>query len=278
MPETNSIIFYPVRNKFLSGANGIKLSIVIPAYNEEARIGGCLNSILAEMNGKNYDMEIVVVNNASTDKTKEIIASFPQVKLVDEPNKGLVKARRAGFLASRGDLVANIDADTRMTPGWLDKVFEEFSKNKKLVALSGPFIYYDLSKKARAAVRTFYYAGFLSYLVNRYLLGVGSMLQGGNFVVKRTALEAVGGFNSDFDFWGEDTDLACRLLKVGGVKFTFALPIYASGRRLEREGVAKTGWKDALNYFSTTFFKKPYDSVKKDFKYKYEKTLAKIKE
>ncbi|MDD4272052.1 MAG: glycosyltransferase family A protein, partial [Patescibacteria group bacterium] len=134
----------------------MKLSVVIPAYNEEDRIGGCLNSILAEMNGKNYDMEIVAVNNASTDKTREIIASFPQVKLVDEPDKGLVKARRAGFLASTGELVANIDADTRMIPGWIDRVIEEFSKNKKLVALSGPFIYYDLSKNARAAVKTFY--------------------------------------------------------------------------------------------------------------------------
>lgn len=256
----------------------MKLSIVVPSYNEEARIGCCLNSILAEMNGKNYDMEIVAVNNASTDRTREIIASFPQVKLVDEPDKGLVKARRAGFLASKGELVANIDADTRMTPGWIDKVFEEFSKNKKLVALSGPHIYYDLSKNAQAAVRTFYYVGFFAYIINRYILGVGSMLQGGNFVVKRAAMEAIGGFNSDFDFWGEDTDLARRLVKVGAVKFTFDLPIYASGRRLEKEGIAKTGWRYTLNYFSTIFFKKPYDTVKKDFRHKYEKTLAKIKE
>lgn len=255
----------------------MKLSIVVPAYNEEALIGGCLNSILAEMNGKNYDMEIIAVNNASTDKTREIIASFPLVKLVDEPRKGLVKARQAGFLASTGELVANIDADTRMTPGWFDRVFAEFSKNKKLVALSGPFIYYDLSKNARLAVRTFYYAGFFIYLINRYILGVGSLLQGGNFVVKRAAIEAIGGFNLEFDFWGEDTDLARRLVKVGGVKFTFDLPIYASGRRLEREGLAKTGSRYALNYFSTIFFKKPYDTVKKDFKIKYAKTLAKIK-
>jgi len=255
------------KNNIIS--NGVKLSVVIPAYNEEAHIGGCLNSILAEINGKNYDMEIVVVNNASTDKTRDIIVSFPEIKLVDELDKGLVKARRAGYLASRGELVANIDADTRITPGWFDKVFEEFSKNNKLVALSGPFIYYDLSKSARAGVRTFYYLGFFTYLINRYVLGVGSMLQGGNFVVKRTAMEAIGGFNSDFDFWGEDTDLARRLVKVGGVKFTFDLPIYASGRRLEKEGIAKTGWRYTLNYFSTIFFKKPYDTVKKDFKDKF---------
>ena len=72
----------------------MKLSVVIPAYNEEALIGDCLRSILAESEGKNYNIEIIAVNNASTDKTREIIASFPGVKLVDEPDKGLVKARR----------------------------------------------------------------------------------------------------------------------------------------------------------------------------------------
>ena len=256
----------------------MKLSVVVPAFNEENFIGQCLSSIIEEIQNKNYDVEIVAVNNASTDKTREIIASFPQVKLVDEPDKGLVRARRAGFLASRGELVANIDADTRMMPGWFDKVFEEFAKDPKLVALSGPHIAYDLSKKVRAAIRTWYYFGYFFYLINRYVLGVGSMLQGGNFVVKRSALEAIGGFNSDFDFWGEDADLARRLVKVGGVKFTFDLPIYASGRRLEKEGMAKTGWRYTLNYFSTIFLKKPYDMVKKDLKIKYAKTLAKIKE
>ncbi|OGF24651.1 glycosyl transferase family 2 [Candidatus Falkowbacteria bacterium RIFCSPLOWO2_12_FULL_45_13] len=256
----------------------MKLSMVIPAYNEEELIGDCLNSILLEISGKNYDLEVIVVNNASTDKTREIIASFPKVRLVDEPYKGLVRARRAGFLDSSGELVANIDADTRMTEGWFDKVFEEFSKNPKLVGLSGPFIYYDLSKQARAGVRLFYYLGFIIYLFNRYIFGVGSMLQGGNFVIKRTALEAIGGFNNEFDFWGEDTDLARRLVKVGDVKFTFDLPIYASGRRLEKEGIARTGWRYALNYFSTIFFKKPYETVKQELKDKYEKTWAKIKE
>lgn len=256
----------------------MKLSVVIPAYNEEAFIGECLNSILREISGKSYDLEIIAVNNASKDSTRDIILSFPGVKLVDEPSKGLVKARRAGYLASSGELVANIDADTRMIPGWFDKVFEEFEKSPKLAALSGPFIYYDMSKRANMGVRFYYVIGFLIYLLNRYILRVGSMLQGGNFVVKRSALEAIGGFNAEFDFWGEDADLARRLVKVGDVKFTFNLPIYASGRRLEKEGIAKTGARYVINYFSTIFFKKPYDAVKKDFKEKYAKTMAKIKE
>ena len=95
----------------------MKLSVVIPAYNEEKFIGECLQSIFHEIEGKNYDLEIIVVNNASTDNTRDIVASHPKVKLVDEPDKGLVKARRAGFLASKGELIANLDADTRVTAG-----------------------------------------------------------------------------------------------------------------------------------------------------------------
>lgn len=239
------------------GKKNIKLSFVIPAYNEEAYIGKCLASIVKQVGGRS-DTEIIVVNNASTDGTKETAASFRNVKVVDEPEKGIVKARRAGFLASRGELIANIDADTVLTPGWVDKVVSEFSKNPKLVAVSGPYIYYDLPKSTNFAVKCFYAAGYVSYLLNRFVFRVGSMLQGGNFVVKRSAIEKIGGYNTKLDFYGEDSDLARRLHKVGDVKFTFGLPMYTSGRRLKGEGVLTMGMKYGINYFWTIFFKKPF--------------------
>jgi len=244
----------------------MKLSVVIPAHNEEKLIGDCLNSILKEIDGKNYDIEIIVVDNASTDKTREILNSFPQIRIIEEPKKGLVLARRAGYLASCGDLIANIDADNLVTEKWFQKVFNEFSKNNKLVGLSGPIIYYDLSKSVNLIVRTYYYLGFIIYLINRHLLKIGSLLQGGNFVIKKTALDAIGGFNLKYDFWGEDADLARRLIAAGDVKFTFNLPIHSSGRRLKKDGVIKTGWLYMINYLSTIFFKKPYETIARDFK------------
>lgn len=236
----------------------MKLSFVIPAYNEEKMIGQCLRSILAVTAGKNYDIEIIVVNNASTDRTREIALVFSGVRVIDEPEKGLVKARAAGYNASSGDLIANIDADTELTPGWIDKVFAEFEQDNKLVVLSGPFIYHDLSVIERLLVRLFYYFGYIVYLFNRFVLRISSMVQGGNFIVRRSALELIGGYNKNFDFYGEDTDIACRLNKVGAVKFTFALPIYASGRRLQKEGILKMGFRYSLNYFWTVFLKKPF--------------------
>jgi glycosyltransferase involved in cell wall biosynthesis len=240
----------------------MKLSFVIPAYNEEHYIGACLDAILAQKKVLPYDIEVVVVNNASSDDTEAAIRKYATkdsgVILVNEPKKGITNARRAGFLVATGDLIANVDADTRITPGWIKKVMDEFSKDPKLVGLSGPFIYYDAPRKVRFFTRFFYYIGFGFYLINRFVFRIGSMLQGGNFVVRRDALDKIGGYDTTLSFYGEDTDIARRLNKVGHVKFTFKLPALSSGRRLANEGGLTTGLRYAINYFWITFFKKPF--------------------
>lgn len=240
-------------------ASKIKLiSFVIPAYNEEKVLRECLDSVMEQAGKSVYATEVIVVNNASSDRTREIASSFSDVVVVDEPKKGLVNARLAGFLASRGDLIANIDADTKLTPGWLEEVIRRFEKDPRLVALSGPLIYHDLGLHHRVLVKIFYCFVFLTYIFTRFVLRISSMLQGGNFVVRRWALEAIGGYdNARFDFYGEDADLARRLHTVGPVKFTFSLPIYSSGRRLAKEGIVIVGIRYSLNYFSTIFLRKP---------------------
>ena len=71
------------------------ISVIIPAYNEEKYIVSCLHSILG--NAPENLKEIFVINNASTDKTAELAEKFPQVRVVNEPNKGLTKARQRGL-------------------------------------------------------------------------------------------------------------------------------------------------------------------------------------
>ncbi len=234
-----------------------QLAFVIPAYNEEALIGQCVESVVREVKRSGVDCEIVVVNNASTDRTAEIAGGFPGVRVVDEPRKGLVNARDGGFMATSAELVANIDADTIVPAGWIDTVMREFRANPKLVAISGPYIYYDLSPLNRFLVFSFYVATFLIYIVNRFVLRVGSVVQGGNFVIKRSAWEAVGGYDRSIEFYGEDTDVAVRLSRVGDVKWTFKLPMKTSGRRLEKEGVVRTGMTYVMNFFWVTFKGKP---------------------
>lgn len=234
------------------------LSFVIPAFNEESYLADCIESILEQTRGLEETTEIIVVNNASSDGTREVALRYRRVRVVDEPRKGLTFARQAGFLASSGALIANVDADSRLTPGWVERVLCGFEGAPELAALSGPFVYYDITGRQRFLVHVFYLVAWLTYAINRYVLRVGSMVQGGNFVVSRAALERVGGFNLDISFYGEDTDIARRLNEVGDVLFTFDLKMFSSARRLKHEGMLTMAERYSINYFWTTFFKRPY--------------------
>ncbi|MGP8260493.1 MAG: glycosyltransferase family 2 protein [Acidobacteriaceae bacterium] len=251
----------------------MRLSFVIPAYNEEAYLPACLDSVLAQTNELGDSVEIIVVNNASSDRTREVALGYPGVRVVDEPQKGLTFARQAGFAASTGELIANVDSDSRLTAGWVQTVLKEFAAEPKLVSLSGPFIYYDMSPSQRFSVHIFYLIAFLVYVLNRYILRAGSMVQGGNFVLRRTALEQIGGFNTAISFYGEDTDIARRMNEVGEAKFTFDLKMYSSARRLKKEGTLRIAWRYTINYFWTIFGKTPYTAEYTDIR---EKTDTKV--
>ena len=67
----------------------MQLAFVIPAYNEEGLIGRCLESVTKRVKETGIDAEIIVVNNASTDRTKEIAEGFEGVTVVDEIQQGL---------------------------------------------------------------------------------------------------------------------------------------------------------------------------------------------
>ncbi len=240
------------------------LSIIIPAFNEERYIGRCLQSVLQEIALSGQDIEVVVVNNASTDATRDIIASYREVKIVDEERKGLVRARQAGYQAATGDLIANVDADNILPHGWIMQVLKEFSQNTKLVALSGPLVYYDLSFFTNLQVKLFYIVGYITYLVNHFILKKSGMLQGGNCVLRKSALASIGGYDTTIDFYGEDTDIARRMQGAGFIKFSFRLKMYSSGRRMAHEGTLITGFRYALNYLWIIIFKKPFHTASTD--------------
>ncbi|HEY5057334.1 MAG TPA: glycosyltransferase family A protein [Terracidiphilus sp.] len=236
----------------------MRLSFVVPAYNEEAYLPDCLEAILEQTKDLAEPAEIIVVNNASTDRTREVALGYPGVRVVDEMRKGLTFARQAGFTASTGELIANVDSDSRLTPGWVAKVMKAFAEEPRMAALSGPFLYYDLTAQQRASVWIFYAVAWWVYAINRWVLRAGGMVQGGNFVLRRTALEQIGGFDTSISFYGEDTDIARRVAKVGDVRFTFDLKMYSSARRLKKEGMLTMAGRYTINYFWTMFGKKPY--------------------
>ncbi len=227
------------------------ISFVIPAYNEERTIGRCILSVLRESRRSGHDVEVIVVDNACTDRTPQIAAGFPGVRVVREPRKGLPFARQAGYVAARGELIGCIDADSRLTRGWIDRALKAFRRDRRLVALSGPYFYYDLSSFAELFVMLWYVGSVVLFgYILQHLARKSAMLQGGNYVVRRSALERIGGYNTTISFYGEDLDLATRLVAVGTVRFAFRFRLLTSGRRLKKEGFVTTASHYTSNGFS----------------------------
>lgn len=232
----------------------IDWSFVVPCYNEEKHIWACLNSIRNEISrNPQIRAEIIVADNGSRDKTGQIAATFAD-NMIIVPEKGIVPARQGGFNVARGEFVALIDADNVLPLNWLRTAIAAFDEGT--VALSGPLVYYDLPFYVRALSKGFYGLAWLSHQAL-------PMLQGGNFIVRRDALESVGGFDHSFPFMGEDTSQAVRLAKVGKIKFVPSLWIYSSGRRLRKEGVIYTTFVYVLNYYAAHFLGRP---VTKDYR------------
>lgn len=236
-----------------------RISLVICAYNEENYIGACLQYAVKNSQGRFY--EIIVVDNASSDRTKEIAESFSGVRVVQEPDKGPTKARQRGFLEAQGDIIAYIDADTRIPPNWFDIVLQEFERDRGLGCLSGPCIYYDIPKWQQFLVTLYWYT--LAYPI--YLV-VQCMIVGGNFVIKKDILKKMGGFNTSIDFYGDDTDIARRAYRFGKVKFQLNFMIYTSGRRLSNQGIFKVAIVYMVNFLSEIFIHKPVTKSYKDIR------------
>ena len=229
----------------------LKISLIIPAYNEENYIVDCLEKAIKYSNGKFH--EIIVINNKSTDRTKELAQKISGVIVVDEPNKGLTKARQKGLEVATGDLLAYIDADTRIHSSWMKIAENFFIKHPDAVGLSGPYRYYDGS-----AIKNYF--SHLLWWLNvpiTYSL-VGYVLLGGNFIARKETLLKMGGFDKTIDFYGEDTDIARRLSKFGKVFFRMDFFIYSSSRRYQKEGVIKTNFVYVVNFFWEIFFHRPY--------------------
>jgi len=236
------------------------ISVIIPAFNEEKYIGACLENII-KYAPENL-VEILVVNNASTDKTAEVAASFHQVRVANEPAKGLTKARQRGLTESTGDILAFVDADCLIPENWFEIINTEFIQNSKLVFLSGPYVYYDTPSWKRWMVRRLYW----QTLARGIHLFTGYLATGGNMIMSKGALQKVGGFDTGIAFYGEDTDIARRLHKIGKTKFNFNLVMPTSARRFVGEGTLKTGAKYVANYTSIMLAKKPLMKKYKDIR------------
>ena len=106
-----------------------RLTVVIPAYNEAETLRGCLDSLVPQLT---HLYEIVVVDNNSTDETASLVEEFAskygKFRSVVATEQGVIHARTVGFDNARGDVIARIDADSRVGPGWAQSINEFFDQ------------------------------------------------------------------------------------------------------------------------------------------------------
>ena len=107
-----------------------KISIVIPVYNAEKYLSGCLDSILAQQYGG--ELELICVNDGSNDNSAQILQNYAaknlNIKVISQVNKGAAAARNAGMKAASGKYISFIDADDYILAGLYSKFAQEINK------------------------------------------------------------------------------------------------------------------------------------------------------
>lgn len=234
-------------------------SIIIPAYNEEKYIAKCLKSVKSLGIPPGESLEVIVVDNASTDKTEEVVrATFPEAKIVKESKKGLTIAYNRGARAARGKILVFVDADMVLPPNHLKKLSREFIKDPKIVALSGPCFYWDGGKFCEAVLFfTYLFLATPAEIIFNRWLNVGASIVTGNSAVKKEAFDKVGGFNENI-FYGLESEFALRIRKLGKVRFRRRLGAESSARRFKKEGLFLILGRYTMDIIWQHLFKKSF--------------------
>jgi len=240
----------------------LKLSVIVCAHNEAQFLGACLHSLLAQ---SRIPDEILVVDNASTDQTRAVADQIPGVRVVDEPRKGLVVARETARRHALGDVLVYVDADCRAPLRWLERVERHFLHTPDLIALSGPYRFYDWDWWGRLLIRAYdFTVAPATQLLVKYVLRIGTIFYGGNFAVRREALERIGGFDTSIEFHGEDTNLGRRLYAVGRVSLYRDTYLYTSARRYVAMGKGAVFRLYIRNFTSELLHHRPKDTTHVD--------------
>jgi len=234
------------------------ITVVICAYNEEKGIAKCIET-LQHLDFPKTDYEIVVVDNASTDKTAEIAASLG-ARVVFEKEKGIAHARQKGSVEAKGDIIAFTDADTQVPKNWLKTIAGAFEKDEKLVGFGGIYRINSGSLLSRLVMN---YGTYPLYLFARIITG-GWILIGPNMAYRKWAFEKTGGFDTSLS-QGEDTDISQKLQKIGKVKLINGFYVYQGGRRFE-QGLIKGLMSYGINWPMKVFFHKNTSKKLQDFR------------
>lgn len=232
-----------------------KISVIIPAWNEEEYIATALDALHHQSFPRN-DFEIIVIDNVSTDQTSAIAHERGADRVVFEPNKGTNSARQRGIQEAQGEIVAFLDADCVPPSNWLEKIYTTLHKRgSKCAAIAGAYVFHvepiDHIFFAQEAYR-WIVMPTISSIFGR-ILRRGGVLIGGNFASFRENFQRINGLDTSYTFFGDDASIAKKFGEIGYVEFDPTLYVLTSDRRFLREGLLKTNWEYTKNFLKVMF-------------------------
>jgi glycosyltransferase involved in cell wall biosynthesis len=200
-----------MRNQKLSLDKTPTISVIIPTYNRSYCLGKAINSVI---NQTITNWELIIIDNYSTDNTKELICNFndSRIKSYQYRNHGIVAAsRNKGVDISSGEYIAFLDSDD-----WWDK--RKLEKSLAAIKEGADFIYHELYIMSDDANTSFFWnktqsRNLKSPIFNDLLLN-GNAISNSSVVVRRSCLEKIRGFSEDPSLVGaEDYDAWLKISK-----------------------------------------------------------------
>jgi GT2 family glycosyltransferase len=197
----------------------MKASIIIPNWNGAAHLPTCLDALRAQTF---REFEIIVADNASTDASLDVLARYPEVRLLRlERNFGFAGACNAGMRAARGEILALLNNDTEADPRWLAEVLAAFERHPCAGLVASKMLLFDRRDTLHTAGDIFCTdgtpgnRGVWQRDEGQFAEGPVFSANGGSAAYRRAMLDSVGLLDDDFYYSCEDVDLAWRAQLAG---------------------------------------------------------------
>lgn len=255
--------------------NNILLSVIIVTWNSEAEIEHCINSIIHH--NVNIPVEIIVVDNASNDKTRSILKNYSVqtdfVKIIlNEDNKGYTLANNQGINEARGEFVLLLNPDTKITDGALEKMIEFLLVSSNAGAIAPQLLNEDYT--IQKSCRTFptYWDMFCELFLLSKILPMSETFAGWKMnyfshnelaeveqpmaaalMIKKNVLDKVKGFDERYKMFFNDVDL-CKSIVDAGYKIYFypeskIFHIKGASIYKDRRNMLRVWNDDCIKYF-----------------------------
>ncbi|MCW3081249.1 glycosyltransferase family 2 protein [Segetibacter sp.] len=218
-----------------------EVSIIIPAFNEEKNILKTLHSLA--FNRTEKSVEIIVVNNNSSDRTEDLVRSTG-IKCILEKKQGITAARNAGLKVATGKYILNADADTIYSSNWIDAMVTPLENDSTISLTYGGFSFIPTGGTSRFTYFLYEYATSLVKHYHKHLKEEAVNVYGFNSCFRRDNGLLVEGFDHPAGS-NEDGWLALKLRDKGFGKLKSISAantlVWTTDRRIQLEGGFLTG-------------------------------------